>query len=303
MPSKVILILADPNDEHAAHVQYALQARGRDVVRFSSDQFPGSLRLALDPEAGRGHLVLPGDRGVPFDELHAVYWRNYSGASIGTELPDDQQWIAQNDARSLFESFLMLTPARWVNGWSGFTLHQTKPVQFARIARLGVPVPKTLLTNDPAAVLEFAAIHPRAIVKPVQGGDHAIPLAKEHLVPERLERLRFAPITLQERIDGTNIRAFVAGERVLGCEIQAESLDYRDDEAARVLVHRLPAEIERQSIAIARELDLLWTGIDYRLDPEGRYVFLEANPSPMFMGFEQQSGVPLTSALIDLLES
>ena len=51
----------------------------------------------------------------------------------------------------------------------------------------------------------------------------------------------------------------------------------------------------------ARALDLLWTGIDLRLTPEGRYVFLEANPSPMFLGFESRSGLPLTDALADLL--
>ena len=52
---------------------------------------------------------------------------------------------------------------------------------------------------------------------------------------------------------------------------------------------------------MARALDLLWTGIDLRRTPEGRYVFLEANPSPMFLGFESRSGLPLTAALADLL--
>ena len=48
-------------------------------------------------------------------------------------------------------------------------------------------------------------------------------------------------------------------------------------------------------------LHLCWTGIDLRLGPDGRYVFLEANPSPMFMGFEARSGLKLTDALGDLL--
>ncbi len=51
----------------------------------------------------------------------------------------------------------------------------------------------------------------------------------------------------------------------------------------------------------ARALDLLWTGIDLRLTPEGDYVFLEANPSPMFLGFERQTGLPLTESLAHLL--
>lgn len=301
MSGSTVLILADRHDEHAAHVQAVLTARGRDVVRLTSAGFPGWLQLALDPATGHGHLVADEGRRVDFEELQSVYWRNYSGVGLAEGLPEDQQWIAQNDARALFEAFLMLTPARWVNGWSGFTLHQTKPVPFARVARLGIPVPRTVLTNDPQVVLDFVAANPRSIVKPVQGGDHAIPIAPEHLTPKRLETLRFAPITVQEQIDGTNIRAFVAGDRVLGCEIEARTLDYRDDEAARVVPHALPEEIVQQSLEIARTLDLVWTGIDYRLDRDGRYVFLEANPSPMFLGFEEQSGVPLTEALVALL--
>jgi hypothetical protein len=30
-------------------------------------------------------------------------------------------------------------------------------------------------------------------------------------------------------------------------------------------------------------------------------VFLEANPSPMFLGFEKATGLPLTEALVKLL--
>ena len=34
--------------------------------------------------------------------------------------------------------------------------------------------------------------------------------------------------------------------------------------------------------------------------PAARY-FLEANPSPMFLGFESRCGLPITEALVELL--
>ena len=37
------------------------------------------------------------------------------------------------------------------------------------------------------------------------------------------------------------------------------------------------------------------------ITPDGRYVFLEANPSPMFMRFELDTGPPLTESLGALL--
>ena len=50
-------------------------------------------------------------------------------------LPDaEQAFIAANDDRGLFESFLIHLPARWVNGWRAYQLHQTKPVALAMVA-------------------------------------------------------------------------------------------------------------------------------------------------------------------------
>jgi hypothetical protein len=46
---------------------------------------------------------------------------------------------------------------------------------------------------------------------------------------------------------------------------------------------------------------LEWTAIDWRLTEAGEYVFLEANPSPMFLHFEQQTGFPITQQLVQQL--
>lgn len=301
MQPKNILILGHSYDDHAAAVQAELANRGHQPLGLDSSQFPANLRIALDPATLSGTLNLPGSSPLALKEVHAVYWRNYAGVGK-PELHDaEQAFIARNDARSLFESLLILLPTRWVNGWEAFQLHQTKPAQLARVAALHVPVPPTLLTNDPQEVLAFAAKHPSLIVKPVQGGDHTRRLSPEHVTPENLESLRYAPITLQAEVPGTNIRVFVAGQRVMACEIKTEAIDYREDAEALLKIHALPPLIEAMARSIARELKMLWTGIDFRLTPEGQYTFLEANPSPMFLGFEAQTGLPLMESLIEIL--
>jgi D-alanine-D-alanine ligase-like ATP-grasp enzyme len=108
-------------------------------------------------------------------------------------------------------------------------------------------------------------------------------------------------VTIQEEVPGTNIRVFVAGEQVFACEIRTPYLDYRDDPQPLLLVHQLPQSMISQCRQIAQVLDLLWTGIDFRWTPQGQYVFLEANPSPMFLGFEQATGLPLSDSLASLL--
>lgn len=296
-----ILILGGNDDDHAAYVLAVLRERGHDAELLDSQWFPCELRLAFDPTSGGWHIHLPSGRTLAPGEVTAVYWRCYNAVPV-QNLPDPEQaYIASNDARGLFESFLIHLPARWVNDWTGFLMHQTKPVQLARVAALGVPVPATLLSNDPAAVRAFAARHPRSIFKPVQGGAHTRRVTAAHLTDENLQNLAIAPVTLQEEVPGTNIRVFVAGRRVMACEVQAETIDFRDVDDPRIVVHDLPADVAEQSLRIAQALHLVWTGIDFRLTPDGRHVFLEANPSPMFLGFESRCGLPLTDALVGLL--
>lgn len=296
-----ILILGGTDDDHAAYMLQHLRDRGKDVELLDSRWFPADLAVSFEPERGAGTLRLPEGRRLDLAQVSAIYWRCYNGVRAAP-LPDGEQvQIAFNDARGLFESLLIHLPVRWVNGWRAFQLHQTKPVQLAMVSTLGVPVPRTVLTNDPEAVRAFAGTCPRTIFKPVQGGAHTRHLTPAHLTDDNLRNLTYAPVTLQEEVPGTNIRAFVAGERVLACDVQTGALDFRDDPDPRIVPHELPDEVAGWCVRVARKLDLLWTGIDLRRTPEGRYVFLEANPSPMFMGFESRCGLPLTEALTGLL--
>jgi hypothetical protein len=296
-----VLVLGGSDDEHAVHMLEHLRGRGADAELLDSRWFPAELRASFDPVADRWSLRLPGGRALGPGEVRSVYWRCYNSVAPPPLPNAEQAFIGGNDARSLFESFLMRFPARWVNGWSAFQLHQTKPVQLALVAALGLAVPATYLGNDPDGARAFAAHHPRCIFKPVQGGAHTRPLTPTHLTDENLRNLALSPVTLQEEIPGTNIRVFCAGQRVLACEVRSEHLDFRESEDPAIVPHALPDPVARQCLVAAGALGLLWTGIDLRLTPEGRYVFLEANPSPMFLGFESRSGLPLTDALTDLL--
>jgi hypothetical protein len=298
-----ILVLGGADDEHAVTILEYLRARRADVELLDSRWFPKDLGLSFDPVADRWTLTLPGGRRLDGTDIRSIYWRCYNGIDP-PPLPDAEQgYIASNDSRGLFESFLISLPARWVNGWTAFKLHQTKPVQLAMVANLGMRVPATVLTNDSEQVHAFAARHTRCIFKPVQGGAHTRLVTVAHLSDENLRNLAYAPVTLQEEIAGTNIRVFVSGKRVLACEVMADTLDFRDTDDPRIVKHELPAEMEAMSRRIADVLDLRWTGIDLRLTREGQYVFLEANPSPMFLGFQRRCGLPLMESLAEVLMS
>ena len=304
MPPRTVLILADPQDEHAQYVRGVLAERGHQSEVLDSFDFPGRLRLAF--EVGRGgRVVVPGGAKLDWAQVHSIYWRNYNGVAPSA-LPDaEQAYIAENDSRSLVESTLIRWPCRWVNGWDAYRLHQTKPAQLDIVRSLDLPptmeIPATLWTNDPQAVRAFADEYPQCIFKPVQGGAHTRHVSAKHLTSRNLANLAHAPVTLQQYVEGTDVRVFLAGRALHACRLETDALDFRDDRNVRIVPADLPPDVADACRRIAAALKLVWTGIDLRLTEDGRYFYFEANPSPMFMGFEQQTHLPLTDALVTLL--
>jgi glutathione synthase/RimK-type ligase-like ATP-grasp enzyme len=297
-----ILILGDATDAHAAHLKQALEQAGVWVNYLNIRQFPSQLQLSWQPQQQQGNLYLPGGIQLAFDQIKSIFWRSLYPVQIPALDDAYQHRIAINDSMSALQTLFKACPARWVNSWQAYQFHKEKPLQLSTASQLGVTIPGTLITNNPQEVIAFCESYKKTIFKPVYGGAHTQPITAAHLEPQRLkEVLSIAPVTLQEFISGTNIRTYVIEDKVYGAEIRTTAIDFREDTQAELIPITIPEAIQAQCLAIARAFDLEWTAIDWRLKPNGEYVFLEANPSPMFMYFEQKTGFPITQNLVDLL--
>lgn len=297
-----ILILGNSSDAHAAHMREALTQAGATVDYLDTCLFPTKLRMSWQPNTQVGSLTLPGGRKLNIQDIHSVFWRNFSGVYVPSLKDSTQQTIAFNDAVITLRSLMQACPARLVNSWQAYQFHKEKPLQLSKAKQIGVTIPATLISNDPEEVIEFAQSQKYVIFKPVYGGAHAHFVREYHLEPKQLSlALSLSPVTIQEYIPGTNIRSYVIGASVYSAEIRSNSLDFREDSQAELIPVDLPESVQQQCIAITKALMLEWTAIDWRLKPWAKYVFLEANPSPMFLHFERQTGFPITQQLVGLL--
>ncbi|MEB3830509.1 hypothetical protein [Phormidium sp. CCY1219] len=297
-----VLILGNGKDGTAAHLHRALSEAGATVDYLDTRFFPTKLRMCWEPSAGVGYLTLPGGRRMNLEDIHSVFWRTLGEIYVPDLEDPHQQRVAYNDGMSMLRSLIQLCPARWINSWDAYQFHKEKPRQLTRAQQLGVTIPATAIGNDPQAVIEFVQWRERVIFKPVYGGAHTQLVSPAHLEPERLNSvLSLAPVTLQEYIPGTNIRSYVIGDAVYSAEIRSPSVDFREDKEAQLIPVEVPEMIREQSVAITRAFMMEWTAIDWRLTPRGEYYFLEANPSPMFVHFENQTDYPITRDLVNLL--
>lgn len=297
-----ILILGNPEDAHAAHMQQALTKAGATVDYLDTRLFPTQVQMSWQPNTQLGCFTLPGGRCLDFQDIKSVFWRNLSDMYIPSLKDANQQRVAFNDSISALRSLLQACPARWINSWQAYQFHKEKPLQLSKVNQLGVTIPVTLISNNPEQVIEFVSSQEKVISKPVYGGAHTQLVTESHLDPKRLSlALSLSPVTIQEYIPGTNIRSYVIDGAVYSAEIRSNSLDFREDAEAELIPLEIPELVQQQCLAIAKALMLEWTAIDWRLKPTGEYVFLEANPSPMFIYFEQKTNFPLTQKLVDLL--
>jgi glutathione synthase/RimK-type ligase-like ATP-grasp enzyme len=65
----------------------------------------------------------------------------------------------------------------------------------------------------------------------------------------------------------------------------------------------LPAAVEAACLRAARDLDLLFAGIDLKQTPDGDYFCFEVNPCPGFIYYERRTRQPISAALADLLNT
>lgn len=300
MEPTYILILGSKHCEHVGAITQALRRRGAMSIIFDTRTFPKESTITYDP-AGDILLEVDGCRHS-MTRFRSVYWRTHFGVAPRMTGTPDIDRLSWQDSESLLHSLLCAQGPRWFNSYHAWTTHKLKPVQLAKIASLGVPIPATCHTNNPEAATLFYERHKRLIHKPVFGGSETQRVTPSLMASDRLtDVFTHSPVTLQSCIEGTNLRTFVIGDTVLSFEIEAATIDFRTDPNHRVTVREATPQLQAWSKRICHQLGMSWTAIDWRLNEQNIPVFLEANPSPMFVGLSRRLGLDIAGLLADEL--
>ncbi|MDH4379640.1 MAG: hypothetical protein QE263_07025 [Vampirovibrionales bacterium] len=301
------LILGDPEDFHAAYMKEQLEAKGITVAYWDTRHWNGpnaaALHLKTDLEMPLLTWLDPHThQSINAAHIKAVFWRCYYEFSQSSN-DERVEYMLNRDRGGLVESVFKILAhqgCRFVNGLKAFQMHKTKPYQLYRAHQLGVPIPHTCISNHPQSVQKTVKAG-EWIYKPVLGGAHTEAVTEDDLSDERLAELPESPVTFQQRIEGEAIRIVVFPEACYGIRIETDALDYRDDQAAPLVQVPVPNHVQNQCWAILKAFHMMYSGMDFLRQPDGTFVFLEANPAAMFVGFERRSGAPLTQALLTLL--
>ena len=303
----MILIIGSADEFHSKYVHDVLLQKGEDAEYWDTRKYPFENRINWYTTSGEniGNIQVK-DNKIDFKDIKSVYWRWQYTIDICKELNMNvdayTNYVMNYEISSTITSLYHALKCNWVNSVKAISLHKTKAYQLYMLAQNGFRVPKTLISNDGEEICRFAEENNYDLIyKPVQGGCHTSILSKDDLSAARLKNLKTGAVQFQEKLDGTDIRVYGIGSKIFAAEIRAKTVDFRSDKEAKIVPVKLPKDIEKQCRKIMKMFNLKFTGIDIKTKSNGEYVFIEANPSPMFVGFERQSGYPITETLCDLL--
>ncbi|HJQ33738.1 MAG TPA: MvdD family ATP-grasp ribosomal peptide maturase [Pyrinomonadaceae bacterium] len=318
----VLIITRSDDNESVSMVARAVERKGGRALRFDTDCYPTEVRLsALYGRGDEERLTLTNDEGE-FDlrEVTAVWHRRLNfGARIPTTLDGQLRRASLGETRAAAQGLLASLKAFRMDDVRHIRHAENKQLQLQVAREVGLEVPRTLTTNDPAAVRAFAeSCEGRVVTKMLssfavyEGGQELVvftnPVKPEDLTD--LSGLKLCPMTFQEMVP----KALELRVTVVGCRVMAASIDSQSSERAahdwrrdgRRMIedwrpYELPREVEEKLLRLMDYFVLNYGAVDIIVTPDGRHVFLEVNPVGEFFWLERYAGLPVSETIADVL--
>jgi hypothetical protein len=305
-----VLILASRYDFSCDYVVSSLRALCVPYLRLNTEDL-SLFDLTLDP-------VTPILRGtspklsfeIRGDRLASVYFRQPTflrEASLSGRPPAEQfqraQWAA------FMRSLMVFDRCLWVNHPSRTYEAEHKSIQLRVAAELGFDVPRTSVANSAAPLgwivdrSEWVAVKGLDTVLVREGRTETFGYTNLLRPAEiSLHDLKSAPMILQEGIgEKLDLRVTVVGDRAwcAAVTVKGESVfgDWRLAKAnAEFSEFALPLLTVDRCISLTRRLGLHFGAVDLAVS-NGRFYFLEINPTGEWAWLQSGLGFPIADAL------
>lgn len=311
-PSGTVLVLTEQFDPTADLVVTALRAREIPVFRCDTAQFPSELRLAaeLGPDAPDwGGELRNEHRRLRLDNIRCAYYRRPTVFHTSSTMAETtRDWIVLQ-ARLGFGGVLAATD-RWFNHPSRIGFAEYKPVQLQAAAAAGLDLPRTLITNDPAAATAFAERVGEVVYKPLAPmSDGAGAIYTNRVTARELADPSIAGTAhlFQEWITKDyEVRLTVVDDVFFAVAITAGSdaaaIDWRTDyDSLSYRVIETPERVRDRVGKLLGNLGLRFAAMDFAVTPTGEWLFLDLNPNGQWAWIQQRTGLDIAGTIADAL--
>ena len=311
----MVLCITHSNDFYTIDlVQQHLEKMGVPSFRLNTDEFASTYKLHYTIRqyelSGHGQTITDA-------QISAVWYRKLWDMKIPPGLDPAYRPVFTREYqtyRDLFFQALQRVP--WMNPMQADHAVCHDKLQQLRMAyAVGLPVPRSVFTNDAAVIREFfkhcggevvMKLH-NALSKSMKGDGPFFPttrLTAEGL--EHLDSLAYCPMIFQEYIPKAyELRiAYVDGVCFAGKIPHAEgttAADWRAGGTVQWQVYELPEPVQQKVHQLMKNLGLVFGALDMIKHPNGEYVFLEVNPQGEWGMLQKYLGYPIGETIAEKL--
>ncbi|MEH2352633.1 MvdD family ATP-grasp ribosomal peptide maturase [Nostoc sp.] len=319
----VLIITHSQDNESISLVIQAIEAQGKKAFRFDTDRFPTEMQLDIYYGSTKRVILSVDDQTLDLNEVSAVWYRRIA---IGSKIPNsmDRQLreASLKESRVSIEGMIASIRGFHLDPLPNIRRAENKQLQLQIARDVGLDTPRTLTTNNPVAVKQFAQECQQGMITKMlssfaiydeRGREKVVftnPISSEDL--DNLDGLRFCPMTFQEKIPkALELRTIIVGKRVLTAAVDSQALDkarydWRKQGIALLDAwesYTLPEDVEDKLLKLMAEFGLNYGALDIILTPDGRHVFLEINPVGEFFWLERCPGLPISQAIAEVLNN
>ncbi len=312
MSGDTVLVVAQAQDATADLVVDALLARGIDVARIDTADFPGLMSLAATPD----RVDSPGwlcsrERRIDLASVCSVYRRQPAQFAFPAGLSAPEQRFATLECTYGLGGVLSAQPWRWIDHPAVVADAGYKPRQLRVAAECGLTVPRSLVTNVGAQAREFAAeVREGLVYKSLFPG-----VVTEQGEVRIIYTSRLTADDLDDRAIGMcchlfqewvpkefDVRLTVVGDQFFAVAIHAGGSEAKVDwrcryDELRYEVCETPDAVRCGVMTYMRMFGLVFGAFDFSVTSDGRWWFLECNPAGQWGWIAEETGLPIAEAI------
>lgn len=301
-----ILIVGSLRDIHVQRVCELLPEGCRPlIIDYSNYPQLFSASLHIDTDI---HAIITANNGLELNlsKVNSVWWRR--PLAFNTTGLHDRYLQDYIDIQCDFfwSSIMSCLPnsAVWYNPWHSDQYIDRNAKQLCLARNVGLATPDTLITSNIESAEHFISKYPKVIFKAF-GGSRKIwhptrPFSSR--ASEILPLIANCPVIFQEYIEGNfDFRVTIIDDEIETVQFDTGAsyypFDVRIDKNINCRRVTLSAQLEYALHSLVKSMNLRFAAIDLRQAIDGKFYFLELNPSGQFIYLDRRAGTRIAERL------
>lgn len=290
---KSILLLGRKTDPHIIGISDELKKLNENFIILDEFSPSDSFSISLD---GTIDYSIKFDRTTIEKNTIKSVW-NMSALKIlqDDELIENSRNFILSEWTEGIKSLWNVIDAKWINSPDSMINSANRLKQLEIAKKLGLIIPKTLITNEKEKLCDFFHTCNQNIIAKTLNSSQGLPdekmifttkIGKNEL--EKSDDLKYAPCMFQEYVKKkTELRITIVDEKIHAAEIFSQKSvktkddwrNYDDFQKTPYIKTTIPTDIEEKLLKIMKSFGLEFGAIDMIKTPNDNFVFLEINPN------------------------